>query len=678
MLFRSYSDYKFSDTKKLFLTGDIQLITDHLYFKKMLIDSYHKTLHRVLKDAAITSVLIKIKFIDGQFRTIGTRCGFSFNYDYMVNWDFEKSDYYHILKSHKSLCKPDIKLAADFDYTFSNHPAPLNLDQLFARLFGFLLDLEEEYEFSVVDYFVISFTPIRSDKRKPLIKNINNIPLKSNISNIKDIRKIYKDKFLPLTLDESFYGKRSYSTRSYIDPDNKIKRVVTNLSPYKTRKDVYYLNTNQLIESFIDEMIDVNSFTRTSEKTNSSVTIRNDKLVRTSVKTNLPFINPIIQKEYQNTFNKNIGAFDIETFYNKKTGKDEVYALGFAYGGNNVMVLKPKAKMFYLDEGLTSSDIVIKCIKEMLATKYKNTIFYTHNLGGFDVVFILKILGDYNSSKNIEPKNRFKLKAFLRDNRILKLKISLQISKSVNNTIFLVDSYPLLPTSLASLAEGFSTKYEKPLFPYSFISHDNLYYVGNIPSIDYYGSIKKNEITPEEYRKLAASHKSDWDLKAETLKYLESDLIGLLQIMYEFSHHIFDVHNIQVTECLTITGLAIKIFLTNHYPKKSLALIRNPAIYNDIKKGYAAGLSEVYIGYGEDLYYYDVNSLYPFGALNDMPGNECTYIECHTEGEYLDIRKDELFGFFYADIKTNTNDYIGLLPVKHEGLLTYPLGEFSG
>lgn len=173
---------------------------------------------------------------------------------------------------------------------------------------------------------------------------------------------------------------------------------------------------------------------------------------------------------------------------------------------------------------------------------------------------------------------------------------------------------------------------------------------------------------------------SNWDLKQETIKYLESDLISLLQIMYEFSHHIFESHNVQVTECLTITNLAVKIFLTNHYHEKGnyLPLIKNRAMYEDLKQAYYGGLSEVYKGYGENLYYYDVNSLYPYAALNHMIGNLCTYIETYGENESLDIQKDKLFGFFYCDVKTTKDDYIGLLPHRHLGLLTYPLGEFSG
>jgi len=78
----------------------------------------------------------------------------------------------------------------------------------------------------------------------------------------------------------------------------------------------------------------------------------------------------------------------------------------------------------------------------------------------------------------------------------------------------------------------------------------------------------------------------------------------------------------------------------------SLPLIKNRTIYEDIKKAYYGGLSEVYKGYGENLYYYDVNSLYPYGVLNDMTGNVCHYIENHSENDGLDIKKRSSFWIF--------------------------------
>ena len=99
-------------------------------------------------------------------------------------------------------------------------------------------------------------------------------------------------------------------------------------------------------------------------------------------------------------------------------------------------------------------------------------------------------------------------------------------------------------------------------------------------------------------------------------------------------------------------------------------------MYNDIKLSYFGGVTEVYRPYGKNLYYYDVNSLYPYSALNPMPGLMCTYIDninlhiCDCFGE--------LYGFYYCKI-TTTRCYLGLLPYRSEnGGLLMPTGKFEG
>ena len=57
-----------------------------------------------------------------------------------------------------------------------------------------------------------------------------------------------------------------------------------------------------------------------------------------------------------------------------------------------------------------------------------------------------------------------------------------------------------------------------------------------------------------------------------------------------------------------------------------------------------------------------------------MPGTECFYLESF-EDKGLEL--DNLFGFFYARVKTN-NLYIGLLPVHKDNRLICPNGKFYG
>ena len=128
-----------------------------------------------------------------------------------------------------------------------------------------------------------------------------------------------------------------------------------------------------------------------------------------------------------------------------------------------------------------------------------------------------------------------------------------------------------------------------------------------------------------------------------------------------------------MTSCLTISRLALDIFLKHYYKKEIIPIINNKKIYSDIKLAYYGGITEVYKPYGENLYYYDVNSLYPYVALQDMPGLSCTYVEFNLRSANL----MDLFGYFYCEIESSLN-YLGLLPVRDKGTLIFPNGKWSG
>ena len=73
-------------------------------------------------------------------------------------------------------------------------------------------------------------------------------------------------------------------------------------------------------------------------------------------------------------------------------------------------------------------------------------------------------------------------------------------------------------------------------------------------------------------------------------------------------------------------------------------------------------------------FYYDVNSLYPYVALQDMPGLICSKLN------YYDDKQDisSLFGFFYCSIDAPLNSYLGLLPLRTQSGLIFPLGKWEG
>ena len=91
-------------------------------------------------------------------------------------------------------------------------------------------------------------------------------------------------------------------------------------------------------------------------------------------------------------------------------------------------------------------------------------------------------------------------------------------------------------------------------------------------------------------------------------------------------------------------------------------------LFNFIKEAYFGGITEVYKPFGTNLVYIDNNSLYPVSSLNPMPGTNCFFVESFVESG-LDL--DNLFGIFYAKVKTN-NLYLGLLPVRTNKGLIFP------
>ena len=96
--------------------------------------------------------------------------------------------------------------------------------------------------------------------------------------------------------------------------------------------------------------------------------------------------------------------------------------------------------------------------------------------------------------------------------------------------------------------------------------------------------------------------------------------------MNEFSQNLYINHNTELTEASTISRLALNIYF-DQYDNKNIPNINNYTMFNFIKEGYYGGITEIYKPYGENLKLVDINSLYPYAALNDMPGLNSSYLE---------------------------------------------------
>lgn len=118
-----------------------------------------------------------------------------------------------------------------------------------------------------------------------------------------------------------------------------------------------------------------------------------------------------------------------------------------------------------------------KCIKDIMIKKYNNYQIYIHNLGGFDGIFLLKILGDLGQIKPIIHNGdlisiEFKFKGYI---------------------ITFKDSLKMLIVQLRNLGKVFGVETQKSIFPYTFVNENNLNYIGEVPDIKYFDNITINE-----------------------------------------------------------------------------------------------------------------------------------------------------------------------------------------
>jgi hypothetical protein len=239
--------------------------------------------------------------------------------------------------------------------------------------------------------------------------------------------------------------------------------------------------------------------------------------------------------------NPNYGVFDLETFVDKDgngNSYSRVYALGFVtsdqFKQSKASTESEPLTLYYLTDHFPNTEegsakLVLMCIDKMLVPKYNKFIFYVHNLGRFDVIFLHKILLDYNLTRT---EDKYILEPFYRDNQIIRLIVKTKINKKVIKIAF-VDSLNLLNSSLSQLCKdyGVGSQTTKGVFPYSFVNKDNLLYIGQKPDIKFYN---KN-IDLSIYNTIPSDQ---WDLRGETLKYLGKDLNSLLEILGKFQDHL--------------------------------------------------------------------------------------------------------------------------------------------
>lgn len=293
-------------------------------------------------------------------------------------------------------------------------------------------------------------------------------------------------------------------------------------------------------------------------------------------------------------------------------GWTEPYACGF-YDG----------KEFILFEG---RDCIKEFLEFYLCHRFRGHICFAHNGGKFDFSFLLKELcqGEFKGKYMIQPM------------RVGSRIIQIRIEDRNRNVWELRDSIALLPFSLKELTTKFKVHDVKGEFDHEKINWNN------------------------------------WQkLKEEWLPYLVADCKGLHQVLTIDEQWTIRKFNVSFRRCVTLAQQAMQIFRVNFL---EIAIPTYESREKDIRRAYYGGRTEIFQLTGENLHYYDVNSLYPFVMKNyNMPVGIPVKNYCFT----LDK-----FGIAYVEVEAPADIQIPVLPYKQKTKqgykLIFPKGRFTG
>lgn len=249
------------------------------------------------------------------------------------------------------------------------------------------------------------------------------------------------------------------------------------------------------------------------------------------------YLKPLLEKSEQ----EKVGVFDIESWEWTK------FQLAASYDGKEV-------KFHDSIDSLTS---------ELFNFRHRGRVWYAHNGGRFDFLFLLQ---------KIKDERHRKVKLITRGSSI----ISIRVQDSSRHTTELRDSLAILPDSLKRLSESFDTEVKK--------------------STDL-------NFEKERFEKTNPIH----------VQYLKQDVVSLYQVIKKFQEMPFIK---EVGSRLTAASTSIAAWRSTI---KTPIRVTPKRVQDFVRESYAGGRTEIFkteIMGGSCL---DVNSLYPFCMLKSLP-----------------------------------------------------------
>ena len=332
---------------------------------------------------------------------------------------------------------------------------------------------------------------------------------------------------------------------------------------------------------------------------------------------------------------KPIFTIDLETVCLDNVKSEVVIAISSCGVNNGVL----ENKIFLIDHNLLLSDYelavkglwnnyfnYLKSVLETNITIKDKLVIFAHNLGNFDGYFIYKGLMSCYQPENVSS---------IMDDSNTFISISCNVFCEL---IEFKDSLRIFPMSLDELSQMFGVEGKLTAYNSKF---NNL-------------ELFKNP-----------------NLLQEFVNYSLQDAKSLYEALFNAQNMYFNKFKVDIESVYSTATLSLKIYRSKFQQEPIFILPSN--IDNFFRNSYYGGGTDVYKGFCKLVYYYDVNSLYPYAMLNPMPYN---LIKFHKN--MYNIKLESFFGFIEVEVLCPIDMKRPVLPYHLNGKTIYPVGCWKG
>lgn len=289
------------------------------------------------------------------------------------------------------------------------------------------------------------------------------------------------------------------------------------------------------------------------------------------------------------------------------------------------------------------------------ASEKESTVWYAHNLKGYDG----RLLLDYLESINVAPKSLFQ-----RGDKILTMVVR-HTGNGGKTEITFKDSLLHIAAPLAAIPAMFGldeTTVEKGMFPYLFNTPENQMYHGPIPDLSFFEPETMSETQATKLRRwYLRKSRYQYNLRRELIKYCKNDVMILQQGLLAYGKVCRDYGKRDPLQDMTIAQYTFNVYRERHMPNDTLFYLDQCQVHfarralhggkTDTRKMiYHQTPDEKARGCG--LRYVDIQSLYPTVQYYDpMPTGQPITVRYSQDHQPDETVLSTFFGFIECDIE---------------------------